>query len=168
MRQKQLKPASKKRAMSDRSSVRDSEERGNSVSGRGSKRARGENDVEKVRCVAWLLFTCRLSPPGHHASFPPTTPFFLFFLHPSNPSLFQSLTSLVVCALNMASLKKEEIEELLDFSDLPSDNSTLSDSPLLTSNPTSLLMRSPLTLNPMLTMNPSRKRTSRSAPPSGS
>ncbi|OQD68622.1 hypothetical protein PENDEC_c033G05028 [Penicillium decumbens] len=34
VRQKQIKPASKKRAMSDRSSVRDSEERGNSVPGR--------------------------------------------------------------------------------------------------------------------------------------
>ncbi|KAJ6113943.1 Chromatin modification-related protein eaf3 [Penicillium sp. IBT 18751x] len=44
---KQAKPASKKRAMSDRSSVRDSEERGASVPGRGGKRARGENDIEK-------------------------------------------------------------------------------------------------------------------------
>jgi hypothetical protein len=34
--------------MSDRSSVRDSEERGNSVPGRASKRARGETDIEKV------------------------------------------------------------------------------------------------------------------------
>ncbi|KAJ5195375.1 Chromatin modification-related protein eaf3 [Penicillium cinerascens] len=47
VRQKQVKPASKKRAMSDRSSVRDSEERGNSVPGRAGKRARGENDIEK-------------------------------------------------------------------------------------------------------------------------
>ncbi|KAF3387330.1 Chromatin modification-related protein eaf3 [Penicillium rolfsii] len=46
-RQKNAKPAAKKRAMSDRSSVRDSEERGNSVPGRASKRARGENDIEK-------------------------------------------------------------------------------------------------------------------------
>lgn len=34
--------------MSERSSVRDSEERGASVPGRGGKRARGENDIEKV------------------------------------------------------------------------------------------------------------------------
>ncbi|KAJ5160835.1 Chromatin modification-related protein eaf3 [Penicillium canariense] len=46
-RLKNAKPAAKKRAMSDRSSVRDSEERGNSVPGRGSKRARGETDIEK-------------------------------------------------------------------------------------------------------------------------
>ncbi|KAJ5298903.1 uncharacterized protein N7443_007023 [Penicillium atrosanguineum] len=45
---KQAKPTAKKRAMSDRSSVRDSEERGASVPGRGGKRARGENDIEKV------------------------------------------------------------------------------------------------------------------------
>ncbi|KAJ5320834.1 Chromatin modification-related protein eaf3 [Penicillium atrosanguineum] len=44
---KQAKPTAKKRAMSDRSSVRDSEERGASVPGRGGKRARGENDIEK-------------------------------------------------------------------------------------------------------------------------
>lgn len=48
-RQKNAKPTAKKRAMSDRSSVRDSEERGNSVPGRASKRARGETDIEKVR-----------------------------------------------------------------------------------------------------------------------
>lgn len=47
-RQKNAKPTAKKRAMSDRSSVRDSEERGNSVPGRASKRARGETDIEKV------------------------------------------------------------------------------------------------------------------------
>ncbi|KAF7720021.1 Uncharacterized protein PECH_008107 [Penicillium ucsense] len=46
-RQKNAKPTSKKRAMSERSSVRDSEERGNSVPGRASKRARGETDIEK-------------------------------------------------------------------------------------------------------------------------
>ncbi|KAJ5880305.1 Chromatin modification-related protein eaf3 [Penicillium subrubescens] len=46
-RQKNAKPTAKKRAMSDRSSVRDSEERGNSVPGRASKRARGEADLEK-------------------------------------------------------------------------------------------------------------------------
>ncbi|KAJ5369805.1 Chromatin modification-related protein eaf3 [Penicillium cataractarum] len=46
-RQKNAKPTAKKRAMSDRSSVRDSEERGNSVPGRASKRARGETDIEK-------------------------------------------------------------------------------------------------------------------------
>ncbi|KAJ5701899.1 Chromatin modification-related protein eaf3 [Penicillium malachiteum] len=39
-------PTSKKRATSDRSSVRDSEERGNSVPGRGNKRAR-ETDIER-------------------------------------------------------------------------------------------------------------------------
>lgn len=39
-------PTSKKRAISEHSSVRDSEERGNSVSGRGNKRVR-ENDIER-------------------------------------------------------------------------------------------------------------------------
>jgi hypothetical protein len=47
-RQKNAKPTAKKRAMSDRSSVRDSEERGTSAPGRASKRARGETDIEKV------------------------------------------------------------------------------------------------------------------------
>ncbi|KAJ5655931.1 Chromatin modification-related protein eaf3 [Penicillium longicatenatum] len=48
LRAKNVKPgsATKKRAMSERSSVRDSEERGNSVSGRGNKRAR-DNDIER-------------------------------------------------------------------------------------------------------------------------
>lgn len=36
-----------KRALSDRDSVRDSEERGSSVPGRGNKRSKGENDIEK-------------------------------------------------------------------------------------------------------------------------
>lgn len=71
VRQKQVKPASKKRAMSDRSSVRDSEERGNSVPGRAGKRARGENDIEKVRCLP--SFACSFPkvvvasiPTSHH------------------------------------------------------------------------------------------------------
>ncbi|KAJ6089897.1 hypothetical protein N7467_005113 [Penicillium canescens] len=46
IRQKTTKASAKKRATSDRSSVRDSEERGNSVPGRGTKRAR-DNDIEK-------------------------------------------------------------------------------------------------------------------------
>ncbi|KAJ5297455.1 hypothetical protein PENANT_c005G08334 [Penicillium antarcticum] len=46
IRQKSTKASAKKRAASDRSSVRDSEERGNSVPGRGTKRAR-DNDIEK-------------------------------------------------------------------------------------------------------------------------
>ncbi|KAJ5949244.1 Chromatin modification-related protein eaf3 [Penicillium verhagenii] len=46
LRAKNMKPGTKKRAMSEHSSVRDSEERGNSVSGRGNKRAR-ENDIER-------------------------------------------------------------------------------------------------------------------------
>ena len=48
-RQKTAKPNKNKRALSDRGSVRDSEERGSSVPGRGNKRAKGENDIEKVR-----------------------------------------------------------------------------------------------------------------------
>ncbi|KAJ5637697.1 Chromatin modification-related protein eaf3 [Penicillium lividum] len=47
LRAKNVKPGTKKRAMSERSSVRDSEERGNSVSARGNKRVR-ENDIERV------------------------------------------------------------------------------------------------------------------------
>ena len=46
LRARNSKGNPKKRAMSDRSSMRDSEERGNSV-GRGNKRVR-ENDIEKV------------------------------------------------------------------------------------------------------------------------
>lgn len=46
IKQKSSKASAKKRATSDRSSVRNSEERGNSV-GRGLKRAR-DNDIEKV------------------------------------------------------------------------------------------------------------------------
>ncbi|KAJ6008172.1 hypothetical protein N7540_012148 [Penicillium herquei] len=46
LRAKNSKQPSKKRATSDRSSVRDSEERGNSVPGRGNKRAR-ETDIER-------------------------------------------------------------------------------------------------------------------------
>ncbi|KAJ5273399.1 hypothetical protein N7478_008524 [Penicillium angulare] len=48
-------PTSKKRAISEHSSVRDSEERGNSVSGRGNKRVR-ENDIERVSCVSFCQF----------------------------------------------------------------------------------------------------------------
>lgn len=64
-RQKNAKPAAKKRAMSDRSSVRDSEERGNSVLGRASKRARGETDIEKVRyrCSFSFGLHIKTSPP---------------------------------------------------------------------------------------------------------
>ncbi|KAJ5720761.1 Chromatin modification-related protein eaf3 [Penicillium malachiteum] len=46
LRAKNSKQPAKKRATSDRSSVRDSEERGNSVPGRGNKRAR-ETDIER-------------------------------------------------------------------------------------------------------------------------
>lgn len=52
LRVKHNKSSSKKRAMSDRSSVRDSEERGSSVPGRSAKRARGDNDIQTVRCLA--------------------------------------------------------------------------------------------------------------------
>lgn len=47
-RLKNTKASAKKRGGSDRDSVRDSEERGASVPGRGTKRAR-DNDIEKVR-----------------------------------------------------------------------------------------------------------------------
>ena len=45
-----------KRALSDRDSVRDSEERGSSVPGRGNKRAKGENDIEKVSRFQLQIF----------------------------------------------------------------------------------------------------------------
>ncbi|KAJ5533091.1 hypothetical protein N7494_009643 [Penicillium frequentans] len=50
LRAKNVKPGSttKKRAMSERSSVRDSEERGVSVSGRGGNKRVRENDIERV------------------------------------------------------------------------------------------------------------------------
>ncbi|KAJ5988039.1 Chromatin modification-related protein eaf3 [Penicillium waksmanii] len=46
-RQKTAKPNKNKRPLSDRGSVRDSEERGSSVPGRGNKRSKGETDIEK-------------------------------------------------------------------------------------------------------------------------
>ncbi|KAJ6122405.1 Chromatin modification-related protein eaf3 [Penicillium capsulatum] len=46
VRAKSSKSGPKKRGTSERDSVRDSEERGNSVPGRGNKRARGDNDIE--------------------------------------------------------------------------------------------------------------------------
>ncbi|KAJ5179794.1 Chromatin modification-related protein eaf3 [Penicillium capsulatum] len=48
VRAKSSKSGPKKRGTSERDSVRDSEERGNSVPGRGNKRARGDNDIEST------------------------------------------------------------------------------------------------------------------------
>ncbi|KAJ5102595.1 Chromatin modification-related protein eaf3 [Penicillium argentinense] len=47
LRQRNAKPNKNKRTLSDRGSVRDSEERGSSVPGRGNKRAKGDSELEK-------------------------------------------------------------------------------------------------------------------------
>lgn len=90
--------------MSDRSSVRDSEERGNSVPGRASKRARGETDIEKV---CRLRFT---TDPRINTSYHTLTllAFFLSSFLPKSPlPIFSSQSPpSPTCTIAMARVKR--------------------------------------------------------------
>lgn len=94
LRLKQTKSTSKKRAASDRSSVRDSEDPGSSVApARGSKRSRGDQHLQSVSCLSCCS---KSAPPKRcpHSLSPllflllssPTTSDFSYhlrYLHPS-------------------------------------------------------------------------------------
>ena len=91
-RLKNAKGPSKKRAMSDRSSVRDSEERGNSTSGRPNKRVR-ENEIEKVSSLTRIFYFPLLPLPLNsvHLLLPPLPLLCLSLFYPPLSSFLFSL-----------------------------------------------------------------------------
>lgn len=139
MRVKNTKSASKKHAMSDRSSVRDSEERGSSVPGRAAKRARGDNDIQTVRqptssslssnITLFCLDCFTLSPPLQ-------SPRLLLLSYPTISLVFLRRAS--NSAHSIPKMAAFDIPDMTDMSELSEAPSGLSDLSSLSGAPSDL------------------------------